>query len=120
MLTSTVSCLGTVQRRFRTARVMVVYRDGLPDCMLIGRLERTRLALNVGYTTLFRPHVRRWFFVQGDSSEINPSRVVSSWFAESCRVFNKGKGILRSSFGYARIQLYTALPVELGTLFVYR
>lgn len=45
--------------------VMVVYRDGLPDCMLIGRLEETRLTLSVGYATLFRPQVRRLFFVQG-------------------------------------------------------
>jgi hypothetical protein len=45
--------------------VMVVYRDGLPDCMLIGRLEHTKLMLNVGYKTLFRPHVRRLFFVHG-------------------------------------------------------
>ena len=50
---------------FVRPHVMVVYRDGQPDCMLIGRLEHTSLSLNAGYTTLFRPRVRRLFFVQG-------------------------------------------------------
>jgi hypothetical protein len=54
-------CRATIVRPY----VMVVYRDGVPDCMLIGRLEHTRLTLNVGYTTLFRPRVRRLFFVEG-------------------------------------------------------
>jgi hypothetical protein len=50
---------------FVRPHVMLVCRDGQPDCMLIGRLEHTRLNLNVGYTTLFRPRVRRLFFVPG-------------------------------------------------------
>ncbi len=50
---------------FVSPHVMVVYRNSQPDCMLIGRLENTRLNLMVGYTALFRPCVRRLFFVQG-------------------------------------------------------
>ena len=45
--------------------IMVVYRDGHPDCMMVGRLEHCRLKLKIGYTTLFRPSVRRLFFLQG-------------------------------------------------------
>jgi hypothetical protein len=45
--------------------VMVLYRDGRPDCMMVGRLECCPLKLKVGYTTLFEPQVRRLFFLQG-------------------------------------------------------
>lgn len=45
--------------------VMVVYRDGRPDCMMIGRLEYCRVKLKIGYTTLFEPKVKRLFFLQG-------------------------------------------------------
>lgn len=50
---------------FIRPHVMVVYRDGRPDCMLVGRLEHCQLKLKVGYTTLFEPVVKRLFFVQG-------------------------------------------------------
>jgi len=50
---------------FVRPHVMVVCRAGQPDCMLIGRLEHSRLNLTVGYAALFRPCVRRLFFVQG-------------------------------------------------------
>ena len=50
---------------FVRPHVMVVYRDGLPDCMLVGRLEHTTWMLKVGYKTLFRPQARRLFFVEG-------------------------------------------------------
>lgn len=70
---------------FLRPHVMVVYRDGLPDCMLIGRLEDTQLTLRVGYKTLFQPRVRRLLFVQGgflgnqsqESSEFLVSGIVS-------------------------------------------
>ena len=50
---------------FIRPHVMVVYRDGRPDCMLVGRLEHCQLKLKVGYTTLFEPTVKRLFFLQG-------------------------------------------------------
>ncbi|MGB9363988.1 MAG: GNAT family N-acetyltransferase [Candidatus Sulfotelmatobacter sp.] len=70
---------------FVRPHVMVVYRDCHPDCMLIGRLEHARVNLNVGYSTLFRPHVRRLFFVQGgflgnqshENSELLVSEIMS-------------------------------------------
>ena len=50
---------------FVRPHVMVVYREGKPDCMLVGRLERGPLKLKVGYSTLFEPRVSRLFFLQG-------------------------------------------------------
>lgn len=50
---------------FVRPHVMVVYRDGQPDCMLVGRLERCRLKLKVGLTSLFEPKVSQLFFPQG-------------------------------------------------------
>jgi hypothetical protein len=50
---------------FVRPHVMVIYRHGRPDCVLVGRLECSRLKLKVGYTTLFEPKIRRLFFLQG-------------------------------------------------------
>jgi len=50
---------------FERPHVIVIYRGNTPDCMLVGRLEQTTLDLKLGYTTLFKPSVRRLFFVQG-------------------------------------------------------
>lgn len=45
--------------------VIAICRDGSPDALLIGRLERKRLPFRVGYITLFHPWVRCLTFVQG-------------------------------------------------------
>ena len=45
--------------------VICLYRDGMPDAILIGRLEKKRLPLKVGYLTLFQPEVRCLNFVYG-------------------------------------------------------
>jgi hypothetical protein len=50
---------------FVRPHVMVVYRRGRPDCMLIGRLERCQLKLRVGYATIFEPKISQLFFVPG-------------------------------------------------------
>jgi Acetyltransferase (GNAT) domain len=50
---------------FVRPHVMLVYRGGRPDCMLLGRLEHTKLNLKVGYKTMFQCHARRLFVVQG-------------------------------------------------------
>jgi len=38
--------------------VMLVYRDGCLDSVLVGRLERTRISCAIGYFKLFQPEVR--------------------------------------------------------------
>jgi hypothetical protein len=43
--------------------VMVLYRDGKPDAILVGRLDQRRLPLNVGYFHGFRPSARCLTFV---------------------------------------------------------
>jgi len=50
---------------FVRPHVMVVDRDGRPDCMLVGRLEHRCVKLKVGHTSLFEPKVRQLFFLQG-------------------------------------------------------
>ncbi len=50
---------------FVQPHVMIVYRQGRPECMLIGRLEHRRLQVKVGYATLFEPEIRQIFFVHG-------------------------------------------------------
>jgi hypothetical protein len=50
---------------FVRPHVMVAYRNGHPDCMLVGRLERSCLKLKVGYTILFQPTAKQLFFLQG-------------------------------------------------------
>jgi len=50
---------------FVRPHVMIVYRDGQPDCMLVGRLERCRQKLKIGHAVLFEPEVNQLFFLQG-------------------------------------------------------
>src|ERR1019366_10300861 len=45
--------------------VMVVYRDGHPDSILVGRLEHTRISFKLGYLNLFQPQVRVLCFMYG-------------------------------------------------------
>jgi hypothetical protein len=55
--------------------VMVVYRNGRPDCMLVGWLQRGPVPFKVGSLTLFRPDARILHFVSrgflGNQSEEN-------------------------------------------------
>jgi hypothetical protein len=45
--------------------VIALYRNGQPDAVLIGRLERKRLSFKVGYLNIFRPMSRCLTFVYG-------------------------------------------------------
>lgn len=45
--------------------VIAIYRDGSPEAILIGRLERKRIPFKVGYFMLFRPWARCLTFVYG-------------------------------------------------------
>jgi hypothetical protein len=38
--------------------VMLARREGCPQAMLVGRIERRHLAIKIGYLTLFQPNVR--------------------------------------------------------------
>lgn len=64
--------------------VIAIYRNGEPDAILIGRLEKKRISYKIGYTTLFGPWARCLTFVYGalrgnasaENSEIFVSEVV--------------------------------------------
>lgn len=45
--------------------VIAIYRQGSPEAILIGRLERKRIPFKVGYLMLFRPWARCLTFVYG-------------------------------------------------------
>jgi hypothetical protein len=45
--------------------VIAIYRNGEPDAILIGRLEKKRIPLKIGYTALFGPWARCLTFVYG-------------------------------------------------------
>jgi hypothetical protein len=45
--------------------VMVVYRDGRPDCMLVGRLEYAPMNFQLGYLKVFDSKVRILCFMHG-------------------------------------------------------
>jgi hypothetical protein len=45
--------------------VIALYRNGEPDAILIGRLEKKRIAFKIGYLTILRPLARILNFVYG-------------------------------------------------------
>jgi len=45
--------------------VMLVYRDGRAEGLLVGRLERTKISFTLGYHKLFQPDVRVLCFTHG-------------------------------------------------------
>ena len=45
--------------------VIVLYYDGNPKAMMIGRIERRRITCRVGYTTIFKPSLRCLTVVYG-------------------------------------------------------
>jgi hypothetical protein len=55
--------------------VVALFRDGKPDAILVGRLERKRLTFRIGYKPVFRPKARCLTFVyaaiHGNASQEN-------------------------------------------------
>ncbi len=47
--------------------ILVLYRGNVPEAMLIGRVDKSRLEFKIGYKTLFRAKVRQLTFVNGGS-----------------------------------------------------
>jgi len=60
--------------------VVVVYRNGVPDAMMIGRLERRQLGYGVGYLHLFRAWTRIFTFqygaLRGNDSDENCAEII--------------------------------------------
>ncbi len=49
----------------RRPHVLVLYADGFPRTLLVGRFERTKLNFRIGYVSLLKPSVRILTFVYG-------------------------------------------------------
>jgi len=45
--------------------VVALYRNGEPEAILIGRVEKKRIAFKIGYLTILRPWARTLNFVYG-------------------------------------------------------
>lgn len=45
--------------------IIVVYREGRPDAMLIGRIQHAAIDLKIGYKSFFRTQVRQLNFIYG-------------------------------------------------------
>ena len=45
--------------------VIMIYRGGLPDAMLVGRIERARIGFKIGYKTLARAHALQMTLING-------------------------------------------------------
>jgi hypothetical protein len=58
-------CLTIIRSRQEILRphVIVVYKDEIPQAMLVGRLEEKKVAIQVGYRTLFRVPARVLTFI---------------------------------------------------------
>jgi hypothetical protein len=62
--------------------VMVVYHNGLPDCMLVGRLDLKRLAVNIGYVRCYLPKARVLAFIRGG--------FLGKQSSENCELLTRG------------------------------
>lgn len=103
---------------FIRPHVIVVQRAGVPDCMLVGRLERRRLKLKVGYLALLMPEVNQLFFLQGgtlgnfspENSQLvalSLKRSLASGESDSVELTRVAKGrdldlAIQSEFGFLR------------------
>jgi len=50
---------------FVRPHILVAYRDGLPQAMLVGRIEHREIECKIGYRTVFKPRARVLNFVYG-------------------------------------------------------
>jgi len=69
--------------------IVVLYRDGRPDAMLVGRIVNERIACNIGYKTVFAPRARvlRIIYggILGNLSPANGEILVNEILSALCR-----------------------------------
>ena len=69
--------------------VLVLYRDGVPVAMLVGRLVRDQIQGRLGYATLFRTGTRTLTFIYGGQAgdlSLENSRIIIAEVMSSLRV----------------------------------
>src|SRR5208283_2930663 len=97
--------------------VIVVYRDGHPDSILVGRLEHTRISFKIGYLKLFQPQVRVLCFMHGGflgNQSIENSEYVTR---EIMRCLSRGEAdVARLEFVRTDSSLYGAAKGVPGIL----
>jgi len=83
--------------------IIVLNRGGLPNALLIGRIEDTRFELKMGYRTVFRPAARTLTFVNGG--------FLGNESPENCKVLvHAVKGALRK--GEADLAFFNLLRTD--------
>ncbi len=92
--------------------VIVVFRNGTPDCILVGRLEAGFQKMKVGYATVFRPYVRTLLFLSGgylgNQTRENSELIV----AEICKSLRSGEADCAE---LRQVPLESSLSVEAKT-----
>src|ERR1700674_4020609 len=92
--------------------VMVVYREGRPDSILVGRLERTRIWLGLGYLKLFRPEARVLCIMYGGFLGNKSSENSAYVIREIVRCLSHGEAdVARFEFVRADSSLFEATKV---------
>lgn len=92
--------------------VIVVFRNGKPDCILVGRLEAGFHKIKVGYATAFRPYVKTLLFLAGgylgNQTRENSELIV----AEVCKSLKAGEADCAE---LRQVPLDSSLSVEART-----
>jgi len=71
--------------------VIVLYRDGRPDAMLVGRLEDGRVEVRVGYKRVFAPRARLITFIYGGLLGSSTPDNCQSFMREISRSLRQGE-----------------------------
>jgi Acetyltransferase (GNAT) domain len=66
---------------FLHPHVVVIFRNGVPDALLVGRIEKARIAVKIGYLRLFQAPVRQLTIAYGG--------VLGNNSTENCELFVK-------------------------------
>jgi hypothetical protein len=78
--------LASKQKDHWLPHVLVLYRNGKPDAVLVGRRESSRMNLKIGYAAFLKPRVRSLIFIYGG--------LMGNTCAENCEAL--ARAILRS------------------------
>jgi Acetyltransferase (GNAT) domain len=71
--------LASRQKKQWQPHVLLLYRNGAPDAILVGRREKSRMNLKIGYAAFLKPWVRALIFIYGG--------LMGNTCAENCEAF---------------------------------
>ena len=97
--------------------VIVLYRDEVPEAMLVGRVVDSKIETRLGYATLFRRSARTLVFVHGGQAGVLSSKNCEMLVASVIRSLSEGEADL-AEFRFVRTdtELYSAVSGLPGLL----